>query len=534
MAAPSSPKSRAQPGNSKNLRTKGEQEKEVGTAKKGGAGGKGTWGAPGISDLAESPVQQGDPNYDDEAEGCKASALSRKDSGKIVFSEYVPTLSAEEFKGKLAELLREYLASRDALEACRCLRELNSEDLYPEVIKRGVLLAFERDQKSREDMSRLLCALSTEGVLTSLQTLAGWGLLLRDDAYVADLLLDVPEAIRAMGQFLARSVVDECLYPSALDSIEQGPLHGAAVVGEARSLLKQQHPAARLASVWGTGGELQATKAAIEGTLREYFASGELDEAVRCAVEIDAGSYNHELVKKAITMTVDKEPADRAAALALMDSLSTEKEPPPDAVAPGDPPGSPFRPGPLLLGPRTFEIGFTRVLEAMVDLTLDCPSALDVFTNEFVPPAIEKGWIPVGFAALCVKPAAVKGEIKALIKEFLTNFDYDEAVRCFADLKVPHMGREAVRRAMEISMDGGQRDRLAVSRLFVAWQEGGAEVFPPGQIRLGFDDMKAKVEDLATDVPEATFFFGNFVERAMGDALLTDEEAAAYSPFTLA
>ena len=125
-----------------------------------------------------------------------------------------------------------------------------------------------RKQRDRENFSFLLAQFVKEGVLTVAGAEKGFILLLRDDAYgaeppttwtileqdgpnhlglwynalritngpnhlglcallVADLTLDNPDAIKMLGQFLARAVQDQVIKTAVLDNDAIGPLHGA-------------------------------------------------------------------------------------------------------------------------------------------------------------------------------------------------------------------------------------------------------------------------------------------------------------------
>eukprot|EP01050_Picozoa_sp_SAG11_P017587 SAG11_NODE_2552_length_3229_cov_1.244728_4_plen_88_part_00 len=62
--------------------------------------------------------------------------------------------------------------------------------------------------------SSLLRTFVGEGVLTVAGAEMGFGLLLTNDEYVADLTLDYPEAKKMLGQFVARAIQDQV--PAAL------------------------------------------------------------------------------------------------------------------------------------------------------------------------------------------------------------------------------------------------------------------------------------------------------------------------------
>merc|ERR550537_2010687 len=192
-------------------RTANDKPKKTPGSTKLRKGGKSRMHRP-MDDLLLDPVLPGDPNYEADED------VSSPISGEWV----VPTPSVDEFKPIISSALNEYLTSCDVddfivgLEETGATQAEAGSGLAPELVKRALLLALDRKQRDREQVSRLLAALCQRGVLASSQVEAGFALLLKDDDYLADLLLDSPEALTALAQFVARAVVDSALPASFL------------------------------------------------------------------------------------------------------------------------------------------------------------------------------------------------------------------------------------------------------------------------------------------------------------------------------
>lgn len=69
-----------------------------------------------------------------------------------------------------------------------------------------------------------------------------------------------------------------------------------------------KHGLVRLDNVWGIGGGLRPVKYLIGQMtllLKEYLSSGDLQEAIRCLLDLEVPHFHHELVYEAIVMTIE-------------------------------------------------------------------------------------------------------------------------------------------------------------------------------------------------------------------------------------
>jgi MA3 domain len=127
--------------------------------------------------------------------------------------------------------------------------------------------------------------------------------------------------------------------------------------------------AALISRCWGgnTGWQVEDAKDKITKLLEEYEAGGDLGEACHCIRDIGMPFFNHEVVKKALIMAMEKK-NDK-----MLDLLS-------ECFGEG------------LISINQLTKGFMRVRDGMDDLTLDIPNAREKF-DSYVSCAGENGWL---------------------------------------------------------------------------------------------------------------------------------------------
>ncbi|KAM6132366.1 programmed cell death protein 4-like [Pterocles gutturalis] len=264
-----------------------------GLPKKGGAGGKGVWGAPGVVyGYQESDTR--DPNYDEAAQGDTVSAT------------VVPELEEGELQRAVQPMVLEFFEHGDTAEVVELLRGLNLGGRRPAVPALAVALALEGKASHRELASRLLAALGGAGV-TPEDIACAFDTMLRD---LPDLILDTPEAPQMLGQFIARAVADRALPPGFLQRYKGrvGCQHARAALDRAAVLLRIERDLRRLDSIWGVGGGQRPVRHLIremELLLREYVLSGDVAEAERCLRALEVPHFHHELVYEAVLMALE-------------------------------------------------------------------------------------------------------------------------------------------------------------------------------------------------------------------------------------
>ncbi|XP_033017053.1 programmed cell death protein 4-like [Lacerta agilis] len=277
----------------KNHDRKSRMGKGRGLPKKGGAGGKGVWGAPGVVYSYQEPDAR-DPNYDEVAQG------------DTVYATVVPELEEEELEKAVQPMMKEYFEHGDTLEVVELLRELNLGGHKAAVPSLAVALSLEGKASHRELTSRLLSDLVGK-VMSSEDIAAAFDRTLSD---LPDLILDTPEAPQMLGQFIARAVADHAL---PLDFLERykGRVdceHARAALDRAAILLRIKRDVNHLDNVWGVGGGQRPVKHLIKEMnllLREYLLSGEVSEAEHCLRQLEVPHFHHELVYEAVVMVLE-------------------------------------------------------------------------------------------------------------------------------------------------------------------------------------------------------------------------------------
>ncbi|XP_061439747.1 programmed cell death protein 4-like isoform X2 [Rhineura floridana] len=283
---PSSPKGKSHD-------RKSRMGKGRGLPKKGGAGGKGVWGAPGVVYSYQEPDAR-DPNYDEAVQG------------DTVYATVVPELEEEELEKKVQPMVMEYFEHGDTLEVVELLRELNLGGHKAAVPSLAVALSLEGKASHRELTSRLLSDLVGK-VMGPEDIAAAFDRMLSD---LPDLILDTPEAPQMLGQFIARAVADHAL---PLDFLERYKRrvdceHARTALDRAAVLLRIKRDVNRLDNVWGVGGGQRPVKHLIKEMnllLREYLLSGEVSEAEHCLRQLEVPHFHHELVYEAVVMVLE-------------------------------------------------------------------------------------------------------------------------------------------------------------------------------------------------------------------------------------
>jgi programmed cell death protein 4 len=355
--------------------------------KKQGGSGKGKWGGPlDDSDMVEAkvgPLDENDPLYDQTEEGniilssSNGIKYTRKDSiGYDPVAEgvvYGPLLTLAEFKLRLGDAVKEYFDSADSDEVISSIEEMKCKEYHPEVVKRAISLSLDEGPRERELVSRLLTCLHPRP-LKDIDVEKGFEILLDS---LDDLCIDIPDAKEMVGCFLARAIVDEVI-PPAFISNRNNSHPGDGVVERAVSLLSREHCTARLEKVWGPGDgrPVSELKEVIDQLIEEYLLSMELDEAARCVREMNAPHFHHELVKRGVKISMEKDGLDHS------DSPSSSL----DAIAAL----FSFLVKNAIVSEHQVAKGVSRLHKILPDLVLDVPAA-PAMLDEFEKMAIEGG-----------------------------------------------------------------------------------------------------------------------------------------------
>jgi len=333
-----------------------------GLPKKGGAGGKGTWGRLG-DEISQSPcLDDHDPNYDSE------------EQDEITYKTLKPVWTDDEVEETVTPILREYLDNADAVEAIVAMSGLNIEGKKHLVVVCLLTIAMEMKNEYRELASELIKTFVTPKYVVSDVRTANWkektkrkyessfmgqqnvsdGLVSLAQA-LQELQLDTPDAAEVLGKFVARAINDNATTNEVLNEINA--LNSALAdecVREAKCCLTQAH---KIKHIWGVVGAnlpLDVLKSKMTILLKEYLSSGDSEEAMRCVRDLDVPHFNHELVYETVVMAIE-DSTERASNM-LVHLLKRFSD---TTVVTSD----------------QIREGFNRVYSEMPDISIDVPNA---------------------------------------------------------------------------------------------------------------------------------------------------------------
>lgn len=276
------------------------------------------------------------------------------------------------YKEEVVIIIHEYFLSDDIPELIRNLEDLGAPQFNPIFLKRLITLAMDRKNREKEMASVLLSALHIE--IFSTEDIANGFVMLLESA--EDTALDILDASNELALFLARAVIDDVLAPLNLEEIASRlpeNCSGSETVRVARSLIAARHAGERILRCWGggTGWAVEDAKDKIMKLLEEYESGGVVSEACQCIRDLGMPFFNHEVVKKALVMAMEKK-NDRM--LHLLEEC--------------------FNEGLITINQMTK--GFGRIKDGLDDLALDIPNAKDKF-NFYVEHARGRGWLLPSF-----------------------------------------------------------------------------------------------------------------------------------------
>ncbi len=314
-------------------------------------------------------LDRDDPNYDSEEDlGDNIptyGALHRENiaKSKMTLTQYKKVVQPviQEFftSGDLDEVVARLNVSRYVHLYSSCYndslfsQEIDAPEYSYEFVKRLINTSIDLGDQQREQVSQLLSALYPD-ILSMNMIGKGFERLFE---IVDEIEIDAPQAGNMIASFIARAVIDEVLPPSFLsDSVVRNL--GGDIIGHAILLLSRDHAGAKLERIWGPGDgrPVEEMKIAVDQLLGEYLLSSDFEEAERCLRELHAPQFHHEVVKRAVTLALDKTEDNQIAMSKLLANWSVIN----------------------LLSIQQAEKGFNRLFKSISDIVLDVPNARSV------------------------------------------------------------------------------------------------------------------------------------------------------------
>lgn len=280
-------------------------------------------------------------------------------------------------------------------------------------------------------------------------------------------------------------------------------------------------------AVYGPLLTLEEFKFRLSETMKEYFDSADADEVIRSIEEMKCKDYHPEVVKRAISSSLDEGPREREMISRLLTCLH-----------------------PYPLGDSDIETGFEILLDSLEDLSIDIPDAKELIgcflaraiVDEVLPPAfvsnrnnshpgdevveravsllsrehctarLEKIWGPGDGRPV----AELKEVIDQLTEEFLLSRELDEAARCVREMNAPHFHHELVKRGVKLAMEKDGQDHSdspsssldAIAALFSFLVKNA--IVSEHQVSKGVSRLRKTLSDLKLDVPAAPAMLEEF------------------------
>ncbi|MCO5605027.1 hypothetical protein L7F22_059204 [Adiantum nelumboides] len=465
---------------------------KLGRPKKGGAGGRGTWGSL-LETGGDVHIDRKDPNYNSEEEPYKLVSAP-------------VSQSLEDYKVKVVQIVEEYFTTDNVVETAADLRDLGSPMYHHHFVKKLVSMSLDRHDREKEMAANLLSALYAD-VIEPDQLAKGFARLVES---ADDLAIDIPDAVDVLALFVARAIVDDILPPAFLKKIVQtlpeGALGHEVIKKAEKSYLRPALHAEIVERRWGgcTHSTVEEVRKRITALLNEYIESGDTVEACRCISELNVPFFHHDLVKRALTLAMERWNSE-ALILSLLKEADEE----------------------CLITSSQMAKGFARLADAVDDLSLDIPQAKSMLLD-LVSKAIDAGFLSPSSANSLViverneetqKEEITKFKHKAasIIQEYFLADDVGEVIRSLEDLAAPALNAVFIKRLITSAMDRKNREKemssVLLSCLF-------AEVITAWDVAEAFAMLLEAAEDTALDIPDAANQLSLFLARAVVDDIL--------------
>ncbi|CAH1443239.1 unnamed protein product [Lactuca virosa] len=463
-----------------------------GRPKKGGCGGKGTWG--GILDMDDNHfVDSNDPNY---------SSSEEKD--KTGIKKVCPRF--EGYKKKAAIIVEEYFATDDVISTANELKDLEMPSYSYYFVKKLISMAMDRHDKEKEMAAVLLSSLYAD-VIDPRQVYKGFRKLVES---ADDLIVDIPDTVDVLALFVARAVVDDILPPAFLKKEMEalpGGSKGIDIIKRAdKGYLSAPLHAEIIERRWGGSRNktVEDVKAKIDNLLVEYAVSGDKKEAIRCINDLKVPFFHHEIVKRVIIMAMERKKAEGK----LLDLLKTASEE-------------------CLINSSQISKGFTRIIDTVDDLSLDIPNAKELLQS-LISKAASEGWLCASsLKAVSFHPEkklvedsivkAFKAKAQSIIKEYFLTGDVLEVNSCLESenlSSIPELKAVFVKRLIMLAMDRKKREKEMASVLL------SSLYFPADDVVNGFTMLIDSADDIALDIPVVVEDLAMFLARAVVDDVL--------------
>ncbi|XP_043810425.1 MA3 DOMAIN-CONTAINING TRANSLATION REGULATORY FACTOR 2 [Manihot esculenta] len=435
----------------------------------------------------------------------------KDDSSEVIKESHLLKLTVdfEEYKKKTTVIVEEYFANDDIVSTANELSEIGMPGYNYYFVKKLVSMAMDRHDKEKEMAAVLLSALYAD-IIDPSQVYKGFSKLVEASD---DLIVDIPDTVDVLALFIARAVVDDILPPAFLKKqMNSLPAEskGVDVLKRAeKGYLAAPLHAEIIERRWGGSKNktVEDVKANINNLLVEYILSGDKKEAFRCIKDLNVPFFHHEIIKRAVTMAMERPQAEGR----LLDLLK-------DAAEEG------------LLNTSQITKGFNRMIDAVDDLSLDIPNARGILQS-LISKASSEGWLSASsLKSLSFAPVKqpledsaatiFKKKAQCIIQEYFLSGDISEVSRCLESdngNSSAELNAIFVKRLITLAMDRKNREKEMASVLL------SSLCFPADDVSNGFVMLIESADDTALDIPEVVEDLAMFLARAVVDEVLAPQ-----------
>ncbi|KDP27511.1 hypothetical protein JCGZ_20151 [Jatropha curcas] len=413
----------------------------------------------------------------------------------------------EEYKKAATVIVEEYFATDDVTSTANELRELGMPCYNYYFVKKVVSMAMDRHDKEKEMAAVLLSSLYAD-IIDPSQVYKGFSKLVES---ADDLIVDIPDTVDVLALFVARAVVDDILPPAFLKKqIACLPAESKAV-----DVVKRAEKCYLAAPLhvevierrWGGSKNktVEDVKTNINNLLVEYVVSGDKKEAFRCIKDLKVPFFHHEIIKRALIMAMERKLAEKL----LLDLLK-------DASEEG------------LINTSQITKGFSRMIDAVDDLSLDIPNARGILQS-LISKAASEGWLCVSsLKSLSIKQYPLqdnatkifKAKAESIIQEYFLSGDISEVCSCLESDNSngsPELNAIFVKKLITLAMDRKNREKEMASVLLSSLR------FPADHVLNGFVMLIESADDTALDNPVVVEDLAMFLARTVVDEVLAPQ-----------
>lgn len=446
-----------------------------------------------------------------EQEGPRPARLRQSSFGNDVelATELPPEWTLKRFQEKVKPVLREFFLAQDVDAAAAEVRELlqtcPSPDEFGVLVMRAALDATASAQPLAVD---LICKLNRSKVLDTSALVRSFEKLF---CTWEDIALDVPRAPEVLLVMLHGCVRGGAVQRVLLTKLPENLLNAG---------LRDTSP--EVSDMFtGVAEELKKFKSEATRSLEEFFVAVNVGEVDTFLTELDMKAYQHEFVKKAITLSFTQPNLEnsREVLLDLFSQLTSKGT----------------------LSKDDLQWGMTRLLGQLDDLALDCPRAVDLAV-EMCSGMVADELLSVPFLRRCrmlriggatglrviestqrrtpeyskrhLTTAEFKRELETMILEYFNSGDKAEVGRCITELSPLSSAQsaEVIRKIMVLAMErSGHECEMALKLIIWLCRQ---EELNEDTVEAGFDELYERMPDIVLDVPDARDMARSFVVEA--------------------